>query len=183
MAFASEQQMVSQFMKTFSSTFSSLGKYGLRTLQEVRVPGGIPDFILFRETSNSVYYVIAVEFKLSRWRRALNQAFRNRNFANESYVILDQNYSKRAVENVSAFKKANVGLITFSADYTLEFHHFPESCTPFSSRYASLIASKLLSNGQADTSNEPIFAKTRRGGLPLYKLRRIGSHSDCCNPL
>ena len=175
MAFETEQEMVHRFIATFADALSSLEPRGLRTLQEVRVPGGIPDFVLFRRISNSVHYVIAIEFKLSRWQRALKQAFRNRNFANESYVVLDRDNSSRALDNISMFYKANVGLFTNDSERELKVHHFHKARVPFSSKYATRIAGELIPDS-ADVPSEPPFARTARGGVALSDLRQIGTY-------
>lgn len=54
-------------------------------------------------------YVIAVEAKLSKWQEALNQAVDNLNFADFSYVALDEEYCKRTVLDI--FVQSNIGLI------------------------------------------------------------------------
>lgn len=55
--------------------------------------------------------VIAIEAKLKDWKRGLYQAYRYRDFANESYLALYSPYLHRALKNLDEFKKYNVGLI------------------------------------------------------------------------
>jgi len=54
--------------------------------------------------------VIAVEAKLSEWRRVLIQAYRNLQFANESWVVLDHAYVRPALAQIELFRSSGVGL-------------------------------------------------------------------------
>jgi hypothetical protein len=54
--------------------------------------------------------IIAVEAKLSDWRRALSQAYRYLDFATESWVLLDAANVAPALKNVADFRRLNVGL-------------------------------------------------------------------------
>lgn len=54
--------------------------------------------------------VIAVEAKLSEWKRVLVQAYRNLQFADESWVVLDRTYVRPALAQIDRFKSVGVGL-------------------------------------------------------------------------
>lgn len=54
---------------------------------------------------------IAIEAKVSNWRRGLYQAYRYRQYADKSYLALDANHIEPAWKHISEFKDANVGLI------------------------------------------------------------------------
>ena len=54
--------------------------------------------------------VIAFEAKLTKWRRALQQAYRNRCFADLSYVVLPENSAKNALRNIEEFERRGVGI-------------------------------------------------------------------------
>lgn len=54
--------------------------------------------------------VIAFEAKLTRWRDALHQAYRNRCFAHQSYVVLPEDKVRVAVENRLEFARRGIGL-------------------------------------------------------------------------
>jgi hypothetical protein len=56
--------------------------------------------------------LIAFEAKLQRWRAALFQAYRNRAFASESYVILPWRAAEKAVRYRETFEQYGVGLCT-----------------------------------------------------------------------
>ncbi len=54
--------------------------------------------------------VIAVEAKLSEWQRVLVQAYRNLQFADESWVVLDHACVRPALAQLERFKSTGVGL-------------------------------------------------------------------------
>jgi hypothetical protein len=56
--------------------------------------------------------LIAFEAKLERWRTALFQAYRNRAFASESYVILPWRVAQKAQHHSDVFQRYGVGLCT-----------------------------------------------------------------------
>lgn len=62
---------------------------------------------------NSNGDLIAFEAKLSRWRNALNQAYRNSSFAHYSYVVLPETTLENAVSAIDEFYRRGVGLCFF----------------------------------------------------------------------
>ena len=54
---------------------------------------------------------VAIEAKVSNWRRGLYQAYRYRQYADLSYLALDTNHIQPAWKNINEFQRANVGLI------------------------------------------------------------------------
>ena len=54
--------------------------------------------------------VIAIEAKLTRWRDALHQAYRNTCFAHQSFVLLPEPISNKATCHAADFAKRSVGL-------------------------------------------------------------------------
>ena len=58
--------------------------------------------------------IIAIEVKLSNWKRALIQAFKYTIFANQSYVAMDADYVHRAGANIDEFQKYNIGLLSIT---------------------------------------------------------------------
>ncbi|OJU09828.1 MAG: hypothetical protein BGN88_12535 [Clostridiales bacterium 43-6] len=54
--------------------------------------------------------VIAVEAKLSKWRNALHQAYRNKCFADKSYVLLPLETAETAAKYKVEFKKRGIGI-------------------------------------------------------------------------
>src|SRR5262249_23807030 len=47
--------------------------------------------------------IVAIEGKLERWEKALAQAYRNRLFATESYVVLDAKHALPAIKHIKQF--------------------------------------------------------------------------------
>jgi hypothetical protein len=54
--------------------------------------------------------IIAVEAKLTDWKRAISQACRYQRFANQTWVILDASRAKGAISARDHFQRLNVGL-------------------------------------------------------------------------
>ena len=54
--------------------------------------------------------IIAFEAKLSNWRKAIHQAWRNTSFANQVYVVLPRKHSTAAIKNSAEFYDRGVGL-------------------------------------------------------------------------
>ena len=54
--------------------------------------------------------IIAFEAKLSNWRKAIHQAWRNTSFANQVYVVLPRKHSLVAIKHKFEFDERGVGL-------------------------------------------------------------------------
>lgn len=54
--------------------------------------------------------IIAFEAKLSNWRKAIHQAWRNTSFANQVYVVLPRKHATAAIKNRAEFDARGVGL-------------------------------------------------------------------------
>ncbi len=76
-------------------------------------------------------HVVAIEAKLHAWGRALTQAYRNRQFATQSWVVLDAHSTVSEVA-IAAFKKARVGLVTCSTAGQLRFYVRAKTMQPVS---------------------------------------------------
>ncbi len=75
-------------------------------LKEFNYSNGKTDIIATDEDT-----VFAFEAKLDKWRKAINQAYRNTIFADYSYVILPKSRQTISMKNKSEFEKYGVGLI------------------------------------------------------------------------
>lgn len=73
------------------------------------------DFVTGRGTWAKRSKVIAIEAKLTRWRKALAQAQTYQRYANQSYVLLPRQVAEVAVENRQTFEDAGVGLLSFDS--------------------------------------------------------------------
>ena len=55
-------------------------------------------------------HLITFEAKLSRWREAMHQAYRNSSFSHYSYVVLPASATKNALKKEHEFKRRGIGL-------------------------------------------------------------------------
>jgi hypothetical protein len=76
--------------------------------------------------------LIAVEAKISDWRRVLVQAYRNLQFADESWVVLDHTFARPAIAQLDRFRVAGVGLASVERGRGLFIHHAATTQGPMS---------------------------------------------------
>lgn len=76
--------------------------------------------------------LIAVEAKISDWQRVLVQAYRNLQFADESWVVLDHAFARPAIAQLERFRLAGVGLATIKREQGLLIHHTAGTQGPMS---------------------------------------------------
>lgn len=169
--FRTEDEMAAICRKVIEGAVNAL-ELDLNIQYEVAGPGCVPDLVAFTLRGRSLHYVITVEFKLRDWRRAINQAFRHRNFGNESYVVLDHAKAGSALRNIGIFKQANIGLLTINPDETLRAWHIPEPTLPFSAEFSRAIARSLLDNVGMAGANLP-YTRTVRGRAQLAALTAL----------
>lgn len=101
-------------------------------------------FIIDKEYELPFHVNFAVEAKLKDWRRALSQAYRYRWFADYSYVVIDEEYSKRAMNNLNLFEKYNVGLASISTEGNFKRVFNPIRSKPFDYGMQILFSEKIL---------------------------------------
>ncbi len=106
----SEQDLVNRFTDVLSSNESPWGR--VRFTREFDYQRGRTDIVVL----NGDGHLVAVEAKLSRWRDALQQAYRNRCFAHTSYVLLPKPVALRAVQYAGDFQMRGVGVCYCDAD-------------------------------------------------------------------
>jgi len=75
-------------------------------IREFSYARGRTDLILVSQSGE----IIAVEAKLTRWRTALIQAYRNTSFAHRSFVVVPWNVAQSAARHEFEFQRRNVGL-------------------------------------------------------------------------
>lgn len=92
--------------------------------------------------------LIAVEAKLSDWQRVLIQAYRNLQFADESWVVLDHAFIRPAIAQLDRFKVAGVGLASIDCGRGLFIHHaaMPQGPMSLGKRWQAqaVLASRIL---------------------------------------
>ncbi len=108
--FLSEREMVETVMTLLSSGASPWEPSGLK--KEFEYGNGRTDVIALLGTGT----VLALEAKLTRWRVALQQAYRNTCFAHRSMVILPWHAAERACAHRHEFERRNVGLCAVKSD-------------------------------------------------------------------
>lgn len=167
--FDSEAKMV----RLGQARIRDLGKgadivFSLRS--EVKAPGCIPDVVMYAKNRRDILYVISLEFKLSNWRKALEQAFTQKNFCNESYVVLDRACSQGASRNIDLFKRFNVGLVTFDRGGEFEVLSYCEPSLPFSVDYSFTFSKELLR--RKTIPKELTYTRSVRGGARLANVKK-----------
>ena len=123
MCFASEKSLVNSFLSHLGADRSPW--CAVRVATEFDYQRGRTD-VVARTDDDSV---IAVEAKLGDWRTALHQAFRNRCFANRSYVLLPKDAALRAHRYAGEFDRRHVG-ICYLGDTEIVVLHSAKECDP-----------------------------------------------------
>lgn len=101
--FSTEQELVNIFLEYLKGyNHWNTSNYGI----EFNFMRGKTDVVAI----SPVYGVIAIEAKLKKWRGALQQAYRNRCFANKSYVLLPLETAKIAYRHEHEFDRRGVGI-------------------------------------------------------------------------
>lgn len=103
-------------------------------------------------TSNQCYLrsktfvdgLIAIEGKIKNWRRALQQASRNRLFSSQSFVALDAKYSKPALKQIDLFREARVGLAIVFREGQVSVLYKPPKSRPLAPVLPIIAESALL---------------------------------------
>lgn len=103
-AFPSERALIDYFLSFLRSDSTPWGKLNMKT--EFSYQRGCADIVAVTESGD----IIAFEAKLSRWRDATHQAYRNTCFAHESYVVLPEAIAESARVHDHEFDRRGVGL-------------------------------------------------------------------------
>ena len=84
---------------------------------------------IIKEYSTITDTVIAIEAKLKNWQKALKQAVRYKKFSHYSFVLMDEKYSKPALNNLDIFASQNIGFLTMNDKEEYAVHYIPEKKT------------------------------------------------------
>lgn len=117
---------------------------------------GIPDVVVINVKNGngtSKKKTIAFELKLSKWKRALVQAFKYRAFADLSYVLIDEGHSKPAINNIESFRKANIGLLSIDVQGNVKSYFEPTPEEPYSEYYESIVLEKVMNSAMHKNAN------------------------------
>jgi hypothetical protein len=74
----------------------------------------------------------SIELKLTKWKKALKQAFRGKGFSDYQCVVMDAEYVDRALDNRHRFKKHGIGLMSLTEGGEYKMHLVPERNNPYS---------------------------------------------------
>lgn len=103
-----ESDLVADFLSLLESESNPWGQ--MPYLTECNYSGGRTDILALNGNGD----LVAFEAKLVKWKSALNQAYRNTYFAQESYVLLPHCIADKATAFRSEFLERNVGLCSLS---------------------------------------------------------------------
>lgn len=123
MSFESEIELVNSFAKSVCSKHTTLPKMSL--CFEFLFMGGKTDVI--GVTGKGIVY--SFEAKLKRWRKCLDQAYRNTSFSHYSYVVLPVDAVQKALQEEVLFQKRGVGLCSMEGG-KLRLHIRPKRQQP-----------------------------------------------------
>lgn len=140
MSFKSEKEMSKHFKSFYKAIIKGTGK---KCIEECKGLFGIPDYIIVEKEKDQLKNVVAYELKLKNWKRALVQAFRYKSFANQSFVVMDDNHIGNAIKCIDDFKRVKVGLASFNSEKNFTIHYTPENDSPFSSSYIDIIQKRI----------------------------------------
>lgn len=107
--YSSEHALVENFLGSLASS-SPWGHVSITS--EFFYQRGKTDVVAVDQTG----LVIAFEAKLTKWRDALQQAYRNTCFAHRSYVVLPRKTALLAYRHADAFSRRGVGICYVDGD-------------------------------------------------------------------
>jgi hypothetical protein len=105
-----ERVLVDAFCEILDSRDTPWGK--LSHVREFEYGRGRTDVVAVDERDR----VIAFEFKLKKWTKAMHQAYRNTCFAHSSYIVLPDDVAQIAQVNTAAFKRRSVGICSIKGN-------------------------------------------------------------------
>ncbi len=119
MTYQSEQDLVDHFLAVIAADQTPWGPLEL-----------VPEFFYHRGRVDVVGVspigtVFAFEAKLTRWREALQQAYRNTCFAHKSYIVLPMETARLAQQYSAEFDRRGVGLCSLIDNNLVVVHDSP----------------------------------------------------------
>lgn len=149
--FETEQEMSKMFEKFLKLNF------GNAYLKEYNGLFGIPDYVFYSKEDEGIS-IISFELKLKNWKRAAKQAFRYKSFSNISYVVISGNSAKAAMNNISLFKKYNIGLAKFDLYSEFEILYKPEIDKPYSEEMNQKLIEDIKASRKRAKNVELLYA-------------------------
>ena len=138
-AFASERALVDSFVQHLQRVDTPWGP--LDVALEFFYQRGRTDVVACTSEGD----VVAFEAKLTRWRQALQQAYRNTCFAHRSYVLLPRAAARIACHHETEFTRRRVGLCYLAKNQIVVAFH-PPRAEPVQSWLSAEAARLAISN-------------------------------------
>lgn len=141
---------------------------------------GRPDYLIVEKNLNTLDYSVAIELKLKNWRQALKQAFRYRNFSNESYVVLDMDSIGNALKYLETFAHYNVGLASFNKCGEFKIYYEPRPSEPFSDYFTKLVEDEVFLGNKDVTGDSSDALCNKSINILFEKFRCFNSNKVSC---
>lgn len=121
MTFETEQMLVDRLLSLLRTDETCWGP--VRVTSEFFYSRGRTDVLALGDDDT----LIAFEAKLTDWKTALHQAYRNTCFAHSSYVVLPKEAALTARQYIGEFQKRGVGLCYVDRSDVVVLHESPLS--------------------------------------------------------
>lgn len=143
--YSKESDLVQDFLGLLRQGESPWGDVETTTEWDYRT--GVTDVLA--RTSNG--YLVAFEAKLTDWRRATHQAYRNTTFAQKAYVVMPPQAAERALAHQEVFSRYGVGLCSVQKNSVSIIIEAPvlddDPILPWMSRKANLFFDEIAERG------------------------------------
>lgn len=117
--------------KILNSFYPLKNRGKVKRKREVKVGNNIADIVYYQRSGGNDYQkecIVAIEVKIKNWKRALQQAYRNKLFADYAYVALPKKFSTPAITNIKTFRQAGVGLLVIQENNIKTYYTPPKKC-------------------------------------------------------
>lgn len=102
------------------------------------------EYKFYRKYKAVVLTSIAIEAKLTNWKRALKQAYRYNWFSHYTYVVLPKSKVHSAISNITMFQQLKVGLANIDNEGRIEVVYTPRRTKPYNKSMAFMLNENLL---------------------------------------
>lgn len=98
----------------------------IHSATEVKITSNRADVVFFElKSSQEIGFIAAIEAKLHDWKKAIQQAHRDKLFADRVYVAVPRRYALAPISNISEFRRVSVGLIIIDDKDKTEIYFQP----------------------------------------------------------
>jgi hypothetical protein len=142
MTFTTEKDLVKIFLLNLAGLTKSKGEQ--KHSIEFDYRRGRTDVILLSEKGE----LISVEAKLTDWRNALHQAYRNTCFSDKSYVLIPESLAVKVSRFKDEFTKRGVGLCSICENGTVKILKRAPKAKPFQNSLRDKAIKQIMEQGQ-----------------------------------